>query len=313
MTTRRDFLQTSAALFVAGCARATPALGGLTAGSATADRPRLGFSTLGCPKWDWNQIVDFAATHGYSGIELRGIGAQMDLSRVPQFAPDTIAATKRQLADRGLRIVDLGASANMHETDAAKRAADFDEARRFIDLAQTLDARFIRVFGNKYLPGVPREATLERVASGLRELGSYARDKNVTVLLESHGDFTDSPTLVEIMRRTDSPGVALLWDAHHTFAFGHEAPEDTYRQIGGYVRHVHLKDSVLAGNDRRYVLTGAGDVPVRRQIEVLARNNYAGYYNFEWEKRWHPEIEEPEVAFAQFAEVASGYLRDARR
>jgi sugar phosphate isomerase/epimerase len=212
-----------------------------------------------------------------------------------------------------LRIVDLGASANMHELDAAKRAADFDEARRFIDLANALDAKFIGVFGNKYLAGVPREATLERVAAGLRELGTYASDKNVTVLLESHGDFTDSPTLVEIMRRADSAGVALLWDAHHTFAFGHEAPEDTYRQIGPYVRHVHLKDSVPAGDDRRYVLTGAGEVPVRRQIEVLVRNNYPGYYNFEWEKRWHPEIEEPEVAFAQFAEVAGGYLRDARR
>jgi sugar phosphate isomerase/epimerase len=313
MTTRRDFLQTSAAVLVAGCARATPSLGRLTAVSLPGGRPLLGFSTLGCPRWDWNQIVDFAATHDYSGIELRGIGVQMDLSKVPQFAPSTIAATRHQLADRGLRIVDLGASANMHETDAGKRAADFDEARRFIDLASSLDAKFIRVFGNKYLPGVPREATLERVASGLRELGNYAHDKNVTVLLESHGDFTDSPSLLEIMRRTDSPGVALLWDAHHTFAFGHEAPEDTYRQIGSYVRHVHLKDSVPAGDDRRYVLTGAGDVPVRRQIEVLARNNYPGYYNFEWEKRWHPEIEEPEVAFAQFAEVASGYFREARR
>src|SRR5258708_11755166 len=276
MTTRRDFLQTSAALFVAGCARAPTGLGRLTAASATAERPRLGFSTLGCAKWDWNQIVDFAATHGYPGIELRGIGAQMDLSRVPQFSPALISATKRQLADRGLRIVDLGASANMHETDAAKRAADFDEARRFIDLAQKLDAKYIRVFGNKYLPGVPREATLERVAAGLRELGTYARDKNVTVLLESHGDFTDSPTLVEILRRTDSRGVALLWDAHHTFAFGHEAPEDTYRQIGGYVRHVHLKDSVPAGDDRRYGFAGAGDRPHRPQIEGRERRNRSG-------------------------------------
>jgi sugar phosphate isomerase/epimerase len=74
---------------------------------------------------------------------------------------------------------------------------------------------------------------------------------------------------------------------------------------------VHLKDSVPAGSDRRYVLTGTGDVPVRRQVEALARMKYTGFYNFEWEKRWHPEIEEPEVAFAQFAEVVSGYLRDA--
>jgi sugar phosphate isomerase/epimerase len=59
------------------------------------------------------------------------------------------------------------------------------------------------------------------------------------------------------------------------------------------------------------VLTGRGEVPVKGQIEALARIGYTGFYSFEWEKRWHPEIAEPEVAFADFATVASGYLRDA--
>ncbi len=108
--------------------------------------------------------------------------------------------------------------------------------------------------------------------------------------------------------------MALLWDAHHTFVAGKEQPEDTVRQLGRYIRHTHLKDSVPAGpdgTDRRYVLTGTGDVPVRRQVEALAHSGYRGFYSFEWEKRWHPEIEEPEVAFAQFATVAAGYLRQA--
>ena len=107
--------------------------------------------------------------------------------------------------------------------------------------------------------------------------------------------------------------MALLWDAHHTFASGREDPEETVRRLGRWIRHTHLKDSVSAGRDRRYVLTGRGDVPVRRQVEALARSGYAGYYSFEWEKRWHPEIEEPEVAIAQFATVAREYLRERRR
>ena len=32
---------------------------------------------------------------------------------------------------------------------------------------------------------------------------------------------------------------------------------------------------------------------------MLAANDYKGFYCFEWEKKWHPEIEEPEVAFPQ--------------
>jgi sugar phosphate isomerase/epimerase len=301
VTTRREFLETTAAVLASRWAGPLRLPGRLP----------LGFSTLGCPRWDWRHVLDFAAGHDFAAVELRGLQAQMDLTQVPEFAPARLAAAKRQLADHGLVVSCLGSSANMHDMDAAKRAAQLDEARRFVDLAQGLGAPYVRVFGNKYVAGVPREAMLAHIAQGLHELGEYARGKGVTVLIESHGDFTDSPALREILQRADSPGAALLWDAHHTFVSGKEAPEDTVRQVGRYIRHTHLKDSVPAGNDRRYVLTGTGEVPVRRQVEALARAGYRGYFSFEWEKRWHPEIEEPEIAIAQFATVASGYLRDA--
>jgi sugar phosphate isomerase/epimerase len=256
-------------------------------------------------------VLDFAAVHGYSAVELRGVGTEMDLPVLPIFQPGRIAQTRGELAARGLAVPCLGSSTNLHEMDAAKHEAELAHARRFIDLAQALGTPYVRVFGNKYVAGVPRETTIAHVAAGLRTLGGYARERNVVVILESHGDFTDSPTLLELMRRADSPGAAILWDAHHTFVQSHEPPETTVQQLGRYIRHVHLKDSVPAGADRRYVLTGTGEVPVARQVAALAGAGYRGVYSFEWEKRWHPEIEEPEVAFAQFAQVASGYLRAA--
>ena len=300
MTTRRDFLHTSAALFAASYAL------------PTLKRPPLGFSTLGCPTWPWPKILDFAAEHRVAAIELRGILENMDLTRVPELAPDRIADAKQQLAAHGLTVSCLGASAQMHDQDPVKHAAQLDEAHRFIDLAHALDAPYVRVFGNEYVKDVPRDQMLAYIAGALRSLGDYAGPKGVTVLIESHGDFTDSPALLEILERTNSPHVALLWDAHHTFVSGREQPEDTVAKLGRYIRHTHLKDSVAAGNDRRYVLTGTGDVPVKRQIAALAKIGYRGFFSFEWEKRWHPEIEEPEVAFAQYANVAAGYLRDAR-
>ena len=304
MTTRREFLHASAAILAAPYARLP----------SVDDVLPLGFSTLGCPAWTWTQILDFARSHGFAAVELRGIQKTMDLSQAPEFSREGghLDAANAQVRERGLRISDLGASAQMHEQDPAKRAAQLDEARRFIDLAEALRAPYVRVFGNNLVKSVPRDVMLAHIARGLRELGDYARPKGVTVLIESHGDFTDSPTLLEILQLADSPAVALLWDAHHTFISGKEAPEDTVLQLGRYIRHVHLKDSVpsaATAGGRRYVLTGTGEVPVRRQIEALVRLGYRGYYNFEWEKRWHPEIEEPEIAFAQFATVAGEYLR----
>jgi len=294
MTTRRDFVGTAAALLLPW---------------QLAKKLPLGFSTLGCPTWPWSRILDFAAEHQFASIELRGIQANMDLTKVPELAPEHIGDARRQLAAHDLSVSCLGASAHMHDMDAVKHAAQLDEARRFIDLAQALGAPYVRVFGNEYVAGVPREAMLAHIAGALRSLGDYAKPKNVTVVIESHGDFTDSPALLEILHKADSPNVALLWDAHHTFVSGKEQPEDTVRQLGRYIRHTHLKDSVPAGNDRRYVLTGTGDVPVQRQIAALAKIGYRGFFSFEWEKRWHAEIEEPEIALAQYAQVAAEYLR----
>lgn len=308
---RRTFIGTAAAAMAGACARAGGVGGRGSIAADRATRARLGFSTLGCPKWSWTQVLDFAQSHGFAGVELRGIEQTMDLPKLPEFQPDRIEATKRDVAARGLTIPCLGASTNLHEMDAPKHAAELDGARRFIDLAQALGTPYVRVFGNKYVPGVPRETTIAHIARGLRALGDHAGPRGVVVILETHGDFVDSPTLVELMRRADSPHVALLWDAHHTFVFGKEQPEETARAIGTYVRHVHLKDSVPAGADRKYVLTGTGEVPVARQIAALVGMGYRGFYNFEWEKRWHPEIEEPDVAFTQYAEVASRFLRDA--
>ena len=89
----------------------------------------------------------------------------MDLSKVPEFQPDRLAQTKRELADRGLVVPDLGASINLHEQDQAKRAAAMAETRRFIDLASAMGTPYVRVFGNEYPKGMERKAVLEYIGA----------------------------------------------------------------------------------------------------------------------------------------------------
>jgi sugar phosphate isomerase/epimerase len=131
--------------------------------------------------------------------------------------------------------------------------------------------------------------------------------------VESHGDFTDSPTLREILEKADSPQVGLLWDAHNTFVDGKEDPAVTVSLLGKYIRRTHLKDSRVENGQDHYVLTGRGGVPVKRQVELLVDAGYTGFYSFEWEKVWHPDIEEPEVAIADFARVITQDIQAARQ
>src|SRR5438094_1453174 len=238
---RRDFLE-RLAIFLAMLPEFARAASG---------RLPIGFSTLGCPTWSWLKILDFAEQNGFAAVELRGLEGTMDLPSRPEFADGQIEQSKKDVASRGLRISCVSSSANMHDTgqEHEKQLAD---ARRFIDLALRLGAPYVRVFGNKLVG--PQAAAVEHIAASLRELGDYAGPKNVTVILESHGDFTNSAILREILEKAAAPHVALLWDAHNTLLEGSEEPAITVSQLGKYIRHTHLKDSRAESGQDHYVL-----------------------------------------------------------
>ena len=300
-TDRRTFVRTALA---AGAA--APAV----LRSRERRRYPIAFSTLGCPAWSWSTILRQADSLGFAAIELRGVAGEMDLTKVPELIGSRLAATQKDLAAIGVEISDLGASAAMHQTGAA-RATALDEGRRFIDLAQAMGVKYVRMFGDQFPPGEPRDAVFARVIEGFQQMAAHAKSAGVVVLMESHGDFTHSADIAAVRAGVGSEAFALLWDAHHTFVAGHEPPADTYAALGTWIRHTHLKDSTPQGADRRYVLTGTGEVPIRSQVQVLTRASYKGYYCFEWEKKWHPEIEEPEVAFPHYAKTMTGYLQAA--
>jgi sugar phosphate isomerase/epimerase len=305
---RRAFLVSLAA------GAAAPAI--LRAAPARKKRYPIAFSTLGCPGWSWSTVLEQADALGYAALELRGIAGEMDLTKVPELSGRRLAETRRELDSRGLVVSDLGASAHMHAKDAAAREKQEAEGRKFIDLAQAMGVKYVRMFGDKVPEGETREAVLPRVIEGFQKMAAHAKPAGVVVLIESHGDFTNSRDLTEILTGVGSDSFALLWDAHHTFVAGKEAPADTYARLGRWVRHTHLKDSRPAGDAakpdaRRYVLTGTGEVPVDKQVAVLAKAGYKGYYCFEWEKKWHPEIEDPEIAFPHYAKLMAGYLAAA--
>jgi len=86
-----------------------------------------------------------------------------------------------------------------------------------------------------------------------------------------------------------------------------------FRSLGGRIRHVHLKDlkRTTGPAEARWTpaLVGEGEFPAAEVLGLLHRSGYAGFVSFEWEKRWHPSIEEPEVALPRFARWASDTLR----
>jgi len=299
--TRRSALKTTLASLTT--ALMTPAFG------SSAAAPRFSFSTLGCPKWPLATILKTAVDGGYKGVEFRGLMGELDLTKSPDFSTAERAADARnRFASQGVQICNLGASTQLHHADPTKRAKHLDEARRFIDLARQLDCPFVRVFPDQLPPDQDRTKTLDLISEGLLELGGYAKERAVTVLLESHGELTKSDWLLKIMTAAEYPNVGLIWDVFNMWVDAHETPTAVYQKLNRFIRHVHIKDARIEGAAHHYVAVGQGVAPLREAIGALQAGGYLGFYSFEWEKLWHPDIADPEQVIPQYPKAMKAYF-----
>lgn len=250
---------------------------------------KLSFSTLGCPNWTWGKILDFAFKHGYAGIEIRGLLGEMNLVKCPEFnSRERVRASLKRAEDKGVSIMGLGSSAVLHNADEQAWNKDLESAKQFIDLSDTLNCPFVRVFPNKIPQNENRDATIERIGKRLLLLGEYANGSKVTVLMESHGDALEVPVIKQILELADHPHVGLLWDVFNMWSVTKVPPSEVYPQLKKYIRHTHLKDGIFRDGQYHYVLFGRGECPVYEAVDILENERYRGFYGFEWEKVWHP-------------------------
>ncbi len=261
---------------------------------------KLAFSTLGCPDWSLAEVIAGARKYGFDGIELRALGGSLDLPGCDEFAAERIAATREYLKREGVELCCVDTSCTFHSVDASERSAQVNVALVHAELAAKLGAPLIRVFPDKIQPGAQREQTRDWIAACLREIAERM-PVEVDVALETHGDFAGAEAAVEIVELADHPKVKLIWDVANSVAAG-DTIEDATAIVQPYLAHIHLRDAKPVSGSEHWlpVLAGCGRVSFAEALAAIKRLNYNGFISFEWEKYWHPEIEEPGVAFPDF-------------
>ena len=261
---------------------------------------KLAFSTLGCPEWELDQIAATARQLGYDGVELRAVGGSLNLLDRPEFTREKVKDARRLFAGSDLEICCVDTSCAFHSPSRAERCAQVELALMHGELAAELGAQSIRVFPDKIQEGATRDETRDYICESLREVAERMPDE-VCLALETHGDFARTEETVEIVELVNHPQVKLIWDVANSVAAG-----DSIARAGQTVRqflsHIHLRDARPVATSEHWlpVLAGAGEVSFAETLAVIDELNYDGYVSFEWEKYWHPEIEEPEVALPDF-------------
>ncbi|MBE6595078.1 MAG: sugar phosphate isomerase/epimerase [Ruminococcaceae bacterium] len=254
------------------------------------------FSTLGCTDRSLGEILALAHRYGIAAVEVRGIGGVLDNGEIADFAPENAPKTKEMLQGAGVMPLILGTSVSFH--DKEKFAENLQAGKRDIEIAARLGFSAVRVFGNRIV-GDEAEC-IGRVAEGVRALSLVAAPLGVSVLLEVHGDFNTVPRLISIIERCDGcENFGLIWDICHTHAIYGADWRRFYDALAPFIRHVHLKD-IKKG---LHVLPGEGELPICEVIRTMQADGYEGCFSLEWEKHWHKELPEIEVALERLLQL----------
>jgi sugar phosphate isomerase/epimerase len=269
--------------------------------------PRIAFSTLAFPNVTLASAASLGRSWGYSGIELRLIDGELIDPSMP--AADRIDV-KRTVAAAGLPVVAVDSSIRLTDEEAGPELA------RFLELASDWEAPLVRVFGGA-LAAAPtvRQEQLRAAARVLESRAPLAERLGVAIGVETHDAFSASSVVAELLALVDpavvdSGAVGAVWDSHHPHRMG-ERPAEVFANLGPHILLAQVKDArrtAASGDGWQLVLLGAGEVPVADMLGLLVAGGYPHWISVEWEKRWHPEIEEPEIALPQHLDLLTKWL-----
>jgi sugar phosphate isomerase/epimerase len=270
---------------------------------------RIAFSTLAFPDTTLARAVALGRSWGYTGVELRLIDGELIDPAMP--AADRAAVLSTASA-AGLPIVAVDSSIRLTDDDPGP------ELRRFLELASEWESPLVRVFGGALPDGdgpgaaAERQARLAAAAGVLEAAAGLAERLGVAIGVETHDSFSAARVVAELLAMVESPSVGAVWDSHHPYRMA-ERPAEIYAALGSRLLLAQVKDARRAPerpDGWQLVLLGDGEVPVREMLAVLAAGGYEGWISVEWEKRWHREIEEPEVALPQHLRLLSTWMNE---
>jgi sugar phosphate isomerase/epimerase len=258
----------------------------------------IAYSTVACPDWTLRTVADTARALGYEGVELRSFD-----SHSPDFACDptmTASSKVRALfADAGVAPVGIATSAHfdapVFPPVIGQAFGDHEGAirlaKRAIATAREIGSSYVRVFGYELNSKEKLNSGVARIVERLKLAVAGARNTGVKVVIENGGSFATGESLMEIVRRIDSPTLRVAYSPAAALSAG-EDPIEGLELLGDRLMVVKLKDH-RAGTP---CPIGEGDVP----CEAVVRRLGVGVWGVvEWDRAWFPELDEPRGVLEQ--------------
>jgi len=248
-------------------------------------------------------MVDACAASGIQGIDFRGIGEEIDITKSPLFTTE-VDSTLSLLRDNDIEMPCLNTSVTLITPAADRWQMFLEETQRYAQLAARSGTKWLRIFGGKVPKELSRDEARSLAQRHLRQVIKITRPHGCHPLIELHDDWATSSEALELLHEFDPAETGVIWDVEHPHRKG-EAITDTAGRLRKFIHHAHIKDSIRNGDTYSAKLLGQGELPLADFQSALRGIGYNAWMCLETEKRWYAAAPEPEESIPQFA----GFMR----
>ena len=201
-------------------------------------------------------------------------------------------ATARALRDKGLCIPALDSS-----VDISAGKEQIQAAKDLIDLAAAAGVERVVV--------VAQNDDEDAIHAALAELVPYAEASDVVLSRSSRAVSSPAPRAWRASwTATPATISGNLVMSNNVYRTGGETPAQTVKNLGAYIKHVHMRDS---DDDGSFNLVGEGTLPIDEVVRALSSIDYDGYVSLEWDPAWMPDLTDMEVIFLHLRTTWSAF------
>lgn len=258
---------------------------------------KLAFSTKFHKNKSFSDFLTLADELKFGAVEIHDVQAACFKGKNSPFNPDMASITKRTLINtsKSIACIDSGC-------DIADKNAEAENSRKLetaINVANNINVGYVKAsaFGSS-------ETEFEYVKEYLTDILKMCEEKNVVLLVETSGMFRDTDKLCELLNFFASDFIGADWNMYETYFGNGEDAEHTIKNLGAYVKLVHITDAEEYG---KRTLIGEGKIPFKDMMNALRSINYDGYICIEWDTKWADGVTDLEVILTHFESFMEAY------
>ncbi len=252
---------------------------------------KLSFSTKGWHNSSFDDFCEIAKDLKFQGIELHNIHNRLFTDKDGAFHDYTAAKTVRKLYEKKLAIPCIDTICNI--ADSSSEESIIAEVNKCIEIASNLHIPYVRVKAYNY-------ENNEFISNIIEKILPIAEQNGIVILVETSGIYADTKKLCELLDSFAHDNLAALWDMYATYFDGNEEGETTIKNLGAYIKHVHIKDAQKTESGNEFCLIGEGEMPIEEMMLGLRSINFDGFISLEWTPDWCEELDDMEIIFSHF-------------